>query len=113
MCWNSHSIAAFASLLPVARSAFWHRTVGKPMASSCAIASALNSGKAGAAVLGGQSSRKRNKQPRTCLVLGQLCFPGLQALAQVLVELQNVALGQNHRYVWGNRSDGTLGTGGL
>ena len=45
MCWKSHSIASFALLLPVASNAFLQRTSGNPMPSSCAIASALNSGR--------------------------------------------------------------------
>ena len=52
MCAKSHSIAASTSLLPVASSAFWHRTSGKPIASSCASAAWLNSGTTGASVEG-------------------------------------------------------------
>jgi hypothetical protein len=50
MCENNHSIAASASLLPVARSAFWQRIVGNPIPSSWPIAASLNWGKVAAAV---------------------------------------------------------------
>lgn len=52
MCWNSQFIAASGSLFPVARRAFWHRIAGNPMASSCDIAAALNSGIWGSGRLG-------------------------------------------------------------
>src|ERR1700722_9218426 len=46
MCANSHSIAACASPpFPVAKSAFWQRTVGNPIPSNVAIAPASNVGK--------------------------------------------------------------------
>ena len=51
MCANSHSIAASGSLFPVASSAFWQRTVGKPIASNCAMAASLNWGNPGAATV--------------------------------------------------------------
>lgn len=51
MCSNNQFMAASASLLPVARSAFWQRTVGKPIPSSCAMAASLNAGAEGAAKL--------------------------------------------------------------
>ena len=47
MCVNSHSMATVGSAFPVASSAFWQRIFGKPIPSSCAIDSALNSGNAG------------------------------------------------------------------
>lgn len=60
MCSKSHCMAVSASELPVARSAFWHRIVGKPIASSWAIASALNSGcPAGTLAEDAQSERNR------------------------------------------------------
>jgi hypothetical protein len=52
MCAKSHSMAASASAPPVARSAFWQRMVGKPMASSCAIAASSNWGAVGVAGAG-------------------------------------------------------------
>lgn len=45
MCWNNHSIAALGSWFPVASKAFRQRMRGKPIASNCARASALNSGR--------------------------------------------------------------------
>ena len=44
MCAKSHSMAASGSLFPVASKAFWHRTSGNPITSSCASAASLNSG---------------------------------------------------------------------
>ena len=68
MCENSHSTAASASLLPVARSAFWQRIVGNPIPSSWAFAASLNWGIAAAAVssvidqISGQTT-EREREP--------------------------------------------------
>ena len=47
MCAKSHSMAASASALPVARSAFLQRISGKPMAVSCKSSNSLSGGSDG------------------------------------------------------------------
>ena len=77
MCENSHSIAASASLLPVARSAFWQRNVGNPIPSSWAMAASLNWGKAVAAVSSScpiRLAQKEGERARTWGVVGQFFF---------------------------------------
>ena len=82
--------------MPVASSAFWQRTVGKPMPSSCASASALNSGNAGAAACTlSDITLEGEDRGRTGRVLRESLLAGLQARAVVRVEREDVVVGED------------------